>query len=195
MGPTANVGTAPNGRRCLWSTQPVTAFGGLSPPSSTRLALPGFTPGLADVDGPVEFARVPQGSCARPRPSVGDSRTFTGVAVTNRPQPGFHRRAVVFPNPACAWSGSWPCSATAAAATHWTSSVLLRDLGLHILPDVSASAPIPDHLDCRRSDPERSYAPSSAVGTSTLERLDNKTFVRYRLSDLVAGARRSGAGD
>ncbi len=32
----------------------------------TRLAFPGFPPGLAGVDGPAEFACVPQGTDARP---------------------------------------------------------------------------------------------------------------------------------
>jgi hypothetical protein len=98
MGPTANVGTAPDGRRCPRPARPVTAFGGLSPP----------------VAGPPGFARSPTGCCRRrrlaglrtvsreggvlvhkPRPAgvglsptlplrTGVSRTFTGVPSDSR---------------------------------------------------------------------------------------------------------------
>jgi len=51
MRPTANAGTAPDGRRCPRPTRPVTAFGGLSPP----------------VTGPPGFARSPTGCCRRRR--------------------------------------------------------------------------------------------------------------------------------
>jgi len=52
MGPPANAGTAPDGRRCPRPTRPVTAFGGFSPP----------------VAGPPGFARSPTGCCRRRRP-------------------------------------------------------------------------------------------------------------------------------
>ena len=121
----------------------------------TRLALPGFTPGLVDVDRSVTFGRVLQGTPPRSRPSVGDSRTLTGIAVANPRQPESHRPAVVFSNPARAWSDSWPSSTTAAAVARWHGSVLLRDLSLHAVSGVLASAPIPHHLGCRRSGTER----------------------------------------
>gem|GEM_PF-4442559 len=130
----------------------------------TRLALPGFTPGLVDVDRSVSFGCVLQGTPPWSRSSVDDSRALTGVAVANLRQPESHRLAVVFSNPARAWSDSWPSSTTAAAVARWRSSVLLRDLSLHAVSGVLASAPIPHHLGCRRSGTERLYAPTSTVG-------------------------------
>jgi len=153
--PTVNVGDAPDGRRCPRATRPVTAFGGLSPPVGARLALPGVTPGLAGVGGPTTFGRVPQRTRPWRRPSVGDSRVLTGVAAASLLQPDSHRPAVVFSNPARAWSDSWPSSTTAAAVARWRGSVLLRDLSLHAVSGVLASAPIPHHLGCRRSGTER----------------------------------------
>lgn len=151
MGPTANVGNAPDGRRCPRPARPVTAFGGFSPPLPARLALPGVPPGVADVDGPVGFARAPARASDSSAALCRRQPVSTGTADASRRESGFHRRAVVVPNPACAWSGTRPSPATAAAATRRAGAVLLRNLGLHSLPAVLASAPIPLRLGSRRS--------------------------------------------
>ena len=151
MGPTANAGNAPDGRRCPRPARPVTAFGGLSPPLPARLALPGVSPGVADVDGPVEFVRAPARASDSSAALCRRQPVSTGTADASRRESGFHRRAVVVPNPACAWSGTRPSPATAAAATRRAGAVLLRNLGLHSLPAVLASAPIPLRLGSRRS--------------------------------------------
>ena len=151
MGPTANAGNAPDGRRCPRPARPMTAFGGLSPPLPARLALPGVSPGVADVDGPVEFVRAPARASDSSAALCRRQPVSTGTADASRRESGFHRRAVVVPNPACAWSGTRPSPATAAAATRRAGAVLLRNLGLHSLPAVLASAPIPLRLGSRRS--------------------------------------------
>ena len=151
MGPTANAGNAPDGRRCPRPARPMTAFGGLSPPLPARLALPGVPPGVADVGGPVGFARAPARASDSSAALCRRQPVSTGTADASRRESGFHRRAVVVPNPACAWSGTRPSPATAAAATRRAGAVLLRNLGLHSLPAVLASAPIPLRLGSRRS--------------------------------------------
>ena len=84
----------------------------------------------------------------------------------NRPLAGSPRRAVVFTNPACAWSASWSSSATAAAAARRAAPVLLRDLDLFARLDASVSAPILPRLGCRRFGTGRPRAPTASVGMS-----------------------------
>ena len=91
------------------------------------------------------------------------------------PSAGSPRRAVVFANPACAWSGSWPSSATAAAAAQWAGSVLLRDLSLSARPDGSASAPIPSRLGCRRFGTGRPVRPRPQWGLVAIATGDIKS--------------------
>jgi hypothetical protein len=71
MGPTTNVGTAPDGRRCPRPTRPVTAFGGLSPP----------------VAGPPGFARGPTGCCRRRRLAGLRTVSREGGALVHKPRP------------------------------------------------------------------------------------------------------------
>ncbi len=85
MGPTANAGTAPDGRRCPRPARPVTAFGGLSPP---LVRSPGFPRSLT-------------GCCRRRRPAElraggpalvpGPRSAVAGVSPALPSRPGVSR--------------------------------------------------------------------------------------------------------